>query len=115
MYQQSYADVASDSPAQARAVEWKALNRAVALLEGADGTAPSSPEAVEAIAYTTELWGLFITDLSRPDNGLPSRLRSQLVKIGLGIMMETQQIAAGLSRDFRSLADICGIVRDGLA
>lgn len=115
MYQQTYADIVSDCPADARAIEWKALNRAVALLQEAHDTAPHSPQAAKAIEYTTQLWSLFITDLSRPDNDLPSRLRSELVRIGFGVMMETQRITAGLSRDFRSIADICGIVRDGLA
>ena len=115
MYQRAYADTVSDSPADARAIEWKALNRAVALLEAADATEPYSDQASRAIGYTTELWGLFIRDLARPDNDLPSLLRAHLMKVGVGIMMETQRITAGASRDFRSLAEICGIVRDGLA
>lgn len=115
MYQQAYADTVSDSPTDARAIEWKALNRAVSLLNEAEATDPHSAQASRALGYTTELWGLLIRDLARPDNDLPSLLRTQLMKVGVGIMMETQRITAGVSRDFRSLAEICGIVRDGLA
>ena len=40
--------------------------------------------------------------------------RASLMKTGLGILMEGQRIQLGLSRDLAALAEICGIVRDGL-
>jgi flagellar biosynthesis activator protein FlaF len=115
MYRTSYAEVLADSAADARAVERSALDRAISLLERADGAAPHGPEQTKAIEFTTQLWGLFINDLAREDNDLPGKLRAQLMSIGLGVIGEAQRIAQGLSRDFRSLAEICTIVRDALA
>ncbi len=115
MYRQSYADVVSDSPADARSVERKALTRAIALLRQAETTEPHSGEERRAIEFTTQLWSIFVKDLARPENDLPSALKSQLTSVGLGVLMEAQRISLGLSRDLMSLADICGIVRDGLS
>lgn len=115
MYRQSYADVTIDSPADARAIERRALNRAVSLLKQAEGMGPNSLEERQALAFTTQLWSIFVKDLARPDNDLPAGLKAQLTGVGLGVMKEAQRISLGLSRDLASLADICGIIRDGLA
>lgn len=115
MYRQTYADVVSDSTIDARAIERRALSRAVTLLKQAENSAPHSAEERKAIEFTTQLWSIFISDLARPDNDLPSKLKAQLTSVGLGIMSEAQRITLGLSRDLPSLAEICGIVHDGLA
>ena len=65
--------------------------------------------------FTSRLWALFIKDLASPGNDLPAPVRASLISIGLGILSEAQRIELGLSRDLAGLADICGIVRDGLA
>ena len=36
------------------------------------------------------------------------------MSIGLGVMAECRRIALGESRELAALADICGIIRDGL-
>ena len=69
------------------------------------------PGTMADVAYNA----IFISDLARPDNDLPSKLKAQLTSVGLGIMSEAQRITLGLSRDLPSLAEICGIVHDGLA
>lgn len=115
MYRQSYADVTIDSPADARAIERRALDRAVTLLKQAEDGVPGSPEERQALEFTTQLWSIFVRDLARPDNDLPDGLKAQLSSVGVGVMKEAQRISLGLSRDLASLADICGIIRDGLA
>lgn len=114
MYQHSYAEVLADSSSDARSTERQALDLAIAKLNRASGTAPGSPEELDAIDYTSRLWAAFIKDLASPGNDLPTEARSGLMKTGLGILMEAQRIQFGLSRDFAALAEICGIVRDGL-
>ena len=115
MYRFSYAEVLSDSPSDARAAERRALDQAVTLLEQAENTPHQSLEEQMALEFTTQAWALFIKDLARPDNDLDPQLRADLMSIGLGVMSESQRIAAGQSRDFLALAEICGIIRDGLA
>ena len=49
MYQSSYAAMAADDYALARAQEWRALDHAVTLLEEARPTGAASPETIEAV------------------------------------------------------------------
>jgi flagellar protein FlaF len=115
MYQYSYSEILADSPTDARAEERRALDRAITLLHLAEDSTPKSKEEGEAMAYVAQLWGLFIKSLASPDNDLPDPLRANLMSIGLGVMAEVGRIETGESRDFTGLAEICGIVRDGLA
>ncbi len=115
MYLSSYAEVLFDSQVDARAAERRALAQAITLLEGAAATAPHSIEEQQALETTTQIWGLFIKDLARPENDLDPQVRADLMSIGLGIMSEAQKIAQGKSRDLLGIAEICGIIRDGLA
>ncbi len=114
MYQSSYAEILADSAQTTRAEERQALDRAVVLLRRAADTAPGSTAQREATAYVIQLWGLLVKSLSSPDNDLPDQLRASLVSIGLAVMAEASRIDAGQSRDLAELADICGIIRDGL-
>ncbi len=115
MYHVSYAEVLSDSPGDTRSAERDALDHAIALLDQAGRSEGSLAQAQEAVAFTNQLWATFIKDLARPDNDLPPKLRADLMSVGLGIMSETQRISSGGSRNFTAIAEICGIVRDGLA
>jgi flagellar protein FlaF len=114
MYQFSYADILADDADDARAREHQLLDKAVALLTHAADSAPRSPEVTRALDFTTELWAVFIKDLAHPANAMPDQLKADLMSIGLGVMGECARIMMGQSRDFVALADICGIVRDGL-
>lgn len=114
MYHCSYAEIMADSPSDARAQERRALDHAITLLRRAGDPPPSSNAEQEALGFTTQLWNLFIKDLTRPDNDLPAATRARLISVGLGVMGETQRIALGESRDFAGVAEICGIIRDGL-
>ena len=114
MYQFSYADILADDADDARARERQALDQAAAMLSHAAECAPGSIEEAKAVDFTTELWALFIKDLAHPGNAMPDALRASLMSIGLGVMAECRRIALGASRDLAGIADICGIIRDGL-
>ena len=114
MYQTSYAEVLADSAGSARAHEWRALDRAVALLKSAVDSQPRSPAWWDALTYTNQLWGFLIKSLASPDNDLPDQLRADLMSVGLSVMKEAGRIERNESSNFAWLAEICGIVRDGL-
>jgi flagellar protein FlaF len=114
MYQFSYADILADDADDARARERQVLDQAAAMLLHAAEGAPGSPEESKALDFTTELWALFIKDLAHPGNAMPGELRASLMSIGLGVMAECRRIALKESRDLAGLAEICGIIRDGL-
>ena len=114
MYQFSYADILADDAGDARARERQSLDQAVALLRHAADSAPGSPAEVKALDFTNELWALFIKDLTHPGNAMPDGLKAALMSVGLGVMAECSRISVRASRDLEGLADICGIIRDGL-
>jgi flagellar biosynthesis activator protein FlaF len=114
MYQFSYADILADGADSARAREHQLLDQAVALLTHAAESDPRSPAVTRALDFTTELWAVFIKDLAHPGNAMPDQLKADLMSIGLGIMGECSRIMSGKSHDFAAVAEICGIVRDGL-
>ena len=114
MYQFSYADILADDAVDARARERQALDQAVAMLRHAAEGAPGSADEVKATGFTNQLWAFFIRDLAHPANAMPDQLRASLMSIGLGVMAECRRIALGESRDLLGVADICGIIRDGL-
>lgn len=114
MYQFSYADILADDADDARARERQALDQASAMLLHAAEGAPGSTEEAKAVDFTTELWALFVKDLAHPGNAMSDELRASLMSIGLGVMAECRRIALGQSRDLAGIADICGIIRDGL-
>ena len=114
MYQYSYADILADDADDARARERQALDQAAAMLLHAAEGPPGSVEEGKALDFTTELWAAFIKDLAHPGNAMPDELRANLMSIGLGVMAEGRRIALGDSRDLAGIADICGIIRDGL-
>ena len=60
MYQYSYSEIIADSVTDARAAERRALDHAIALLGAAVGSRPKSPPEVEALAFTSQLWSIFI-------------------------------------------------------
>lgn len=114
MYQFTYAEVVEDSPREMRAREHDALDRAVALLEAAQGTGAQSPEGQEALNYLRRLWTIFIDDLGSNGNDLPEDLRAQLISIGIWIMKEIERLRTGAQDSFGDLIEITAIIRDGL-
>lgn len=115
MYQSSYAAIAEDDCGLARANEYRAMDRAISLLEAARQNGPASRESIEAVAYVNRLWGLLIDDLASSANSLPEALRAQLISIGLWSMKEAEAIRLGQSDDYDSMIDVSRMIRDSLA
>jgi flagellar protein FlaF len=109
-----YNEVLEESPKQAREHERTALERSIALLEEAEKKGPKSREAVDAIFFVRKLWGIFIEDLANAENGLPQKLRADLVSVGLWVMRETEEIRQGRSTNFAGLIDVSRTIAEGL-
>ncbi|MDB5525953.1 MAG: flaF [Rhizobium sp.] len=114
MYQFSYAEIMADDVADSRERERQVLDRAVNLLRIATGSGRDSREAVEALYYTRRVWVAFIDDLRNEDNQLPLPLRADLISIGIWILKEVDRIRLRKSHNFKGIADIITIIRDGL-
>jgi flagellar protein FlaF len=114
MYTAKYDDVLQDSGQDARQREYRALSHGVELLHGLkdEETTPSARD--EAILYVRRLWSLFLEDLSQPDNGLPDRLRADLISIGIWVVKESDQILHTKVGDIESLIAVNTAMRDGL-
>lgn len=114
MYKFYYNEVLDESPKQAREQERTALEKSIALLQVAAQKGAQSREAVEAIYFVRKLWGIFIEDLAKPENGLPPKLRADLVSVGLWMMRESEEIRHGRSANFAGLIDVSRTISEGL-
>lgn len=114
MYQFSYADIQTDSIADAKDRERQLLDRSIDLLMEAREKGVGSLQTVEAIHYLNRIWMAFIEDLGRPDNELPRELRANLISIGLWLLREADAVRRGESDNFGGLIDISQIIRDGI-
>jgi flagellar protein FlaF len=114
MYKFYYNEVLDESPKEGRAHERTALERSIALLQEAQKKGPQSRESIEAIYFVRKLWGIFIEDLAKPENGLPPKLRADLVSVGLWVMREAEEIRQGRSSNFAGLIDVSRTIAEGL-
>lgn len=114
MYQFSYAEIMADDVADSREREKQVLDRAIILLRSATSAGRDSREAVEALYYTRRVWVAFIDDLRNEENQLPLALRADLISIGIWILKEIDRIRLRESHNFKGIADIITIIRDGL-
>jgi len=114
MYKFYYDEVLDDSPKVARENERTALEKSIELLQSAQQRGAHSREAVEAIYFVRKLWGIFIEDLAKPENGLPEKLRADLVSVGLWMMRESEEIRHGRSSNFAGLIDVSRTISEGL-
>jgi len=108
----SYDAVIEDSGREARAREQQALNHGIDLLKRLQGGGLLPPEETEALR---RLWTFFVQDLSSSGNGLPEKLRADLISIGLWIIKEADRIRQDKSTDVAELVTINTIIRDALA
>ncbi|TCR63667.1 flagellar biosynthesis regulator FlaF [Bosea sp. BK604] len=115
MYHSSYVDIAEGSATLARANEWRAIDRAVTLLEKARPTGAASPETIEAVTFQRDLWAILIEDLGSAENALPASLRASLISIGVFALKQGDKLRLGESEDFDSLIEINTMIRDSLA
>lgn len=114
MYQFSYADVQTDSVADAKDRERQLLTRSILLLMDASKAGANSMEAVEALHFTNRVWTTFVEDLGNPENALPKELRANLISIGLWLLREAEEVRQGRSQNFEGLIEVSQIIRDGI-
>lgn len=114
MYQFSYAEVQTDSVADAKDRERQLLSRSIDLLSVARDKGPQSIEATQAIYFLNRVWTTFVEDLGSEDNELPQELRANLISIGLWLLREAEDIRQGRSQNFEGLIEVSQIIRDGI-
>jgi flagellar protein FlaF len=114
MYQFSYADIQTDSVADARDRERQILTRSISLLMDASKNGPQSMQAVEALHFMNRVWTTFVEDLGSPENALPKELRANLISIGLWLLREGEEVRQGRSDNFEGLIEVSQIIRDGM-
>lgn len=114
MYQFSYADIQTDSVADAKDRERQLLTRSIDLLIAARAVGSDSMEAIEAIHFLNRVWSSLIEDLGSPENALPKELRANLISIGLWLLREAEDVRQGRSDNFDGLIEVSQIIRDGI-
>ena len=114
MYQFSYAEVQTDSVADAKDRERQLLSRSIDLLVAARDKGPRSMESVQAIHFLNRVWTSFVEDLGSDENELPQELRANLISIGLWLLREAEEIRQGRSDNFEGLIEVSQIIRDGI-
>jgi flagellar biosynthesis activator protein FlaF len=111
----SYDAVIEDSGREARTREQQALNHGIDLLTRLQSGELPPPEDTEALLFIRRLWAFFVEDLSSARNGLPEKLRAELISIGLWIIGEADRVRQEKSSDVAELVAINVIIRDALA
>lgn len=114
MYQFSYADIQTDSLADAKDRERQLLDRSIELLVEARNAGIDTHQSIEAIHFMHRVWTTFIEDLGSPENELPKELRANLISIGLWLLREGESIRQGASDNFDGLIEVSQIIRDGI-
>ena len=114
MYQFSYADIQTDSVADAKDRERQLLTRSIDMLAAAAVAGRDSMEAIEALHFTNRVWTTFVEDLGSSDNVLPKELRANLISIGLWLLREAEDIRQGRTDNFEGLIEVSQIIRDGI-
>jgi flagellar biosynthesis activator protein FlaF len=114
MYQFSYADIVEESSVTGRAREREAILKTIEMMTAGEKNGPQSREAIEALLYVQRLWGILIEDLAKPENALPSKLRADLISIGLWVFREVEAIRLGNVKSFKSLIEISRTIAEGL-
>lgn len=114
MYQFSYAEIQTESVADAKDRERQVLDRSIEMLKQARLAGANSLDAVDALHFTTRVWTTFLDDLGNPENALPKELRANLISIGLWVLRETEDIRQGRAVNFDGVIEVSQIIRDGL-
>ena len=115
MTMSSYEAMIEDSGSEARAREQEALNYGIGVLKKLQVGDLSPIEAVEALLYIRRLWAFFVQDLASPRNGLPEKLRADLISIGLWAIREADRIREDKTTDVDDLLEINLVIRNALA
>ena len=111
---EAYETVVDDSGYEARSRERQALSLGIDRLERIQGAHFSFEDLVESLLYVRRLWTIFIEDLAHPDNGLPDKLRADIISIGLWVVKEADRLREQRSNDVVQLIEINRLIRDAL-
>ncbi len=111
---EAYETVVDDSGQEARARERQALSVGIERLERLQNDVFRNEELVESLLYVRRLWTILIEDLAHPDNGLPDKLRADIISIGLWIVKEADRLREERSNDVTRLIEINRLIRDAL-
>ena len=110
----AYEAVVDDSGYEARSRERQALSLGIDRLERIRKGRFSLEDQVESLLYVRRLWTIFIEDLAHPDNGLPDKLRADIISIGLWVVKEADRLREQRSSDVVQLIEINRLIRDSL-
>ncbi|MEK9278438.1 MULTISPECIES: flagellar biosynthesis regulator FlaF [unclassified Bradyrhizobium] len=111
---EAYEAVVEDSGHEARGRERQALSLGIDRLERIQKGRFSIEELVQSLLYVRRLWTIFIEDLSHPDNGLPDKLRADIISIGIWVVKEADRLREEKSNDVMQLIEINRLIRDAL-
>ena len=111
---EAYEAVVDDSGHEARGRERQALSLGIDRLERLQKDRFSVDDLVASLLYVRRLWTIFIEDLSHPDNGLPEKLRADIISIGLWVVKEADRLREERSNDLVQLIEINRMIRDAL-
>ena len=111
---EAYEAVAEDSGGEARARERQALGLAIDRLARLQNGAFSGQDLIESFLYIRRLWTVFIEDLAHPENGLPDKLRADIISVGLWVIKEADRLREARSNDVTQLIEINRLIRDAL-
>lgn len=114
MFRTGYDEAVLDSGQDARWREHQALNHGIGMLHGLRAEPAQPGQHAEALLYIRRLWTCFIEDLARPENGLPEKLRAELISIGIWIIKEADFIRHNKTGDLDSLIVVNTAMRDAL-
>lgn len=110
----SYDAEIEDSGLEARARERQALDHGIGLLNQLQAGELNAHEQLEALLFMRRLWTFFIQDLSSPRNGLPEKLRAELISIGFWVITEADRVRQEKTTDVDQLIFINSLIRDAL-
>jgi len=111
---EAYEAVVDESGYEARSRERQALSLGIDRLERIQKGRFSFEDLVESLLYVRRLWTIFIEDLAHPENGLPEKLRAEIISIGIWIVKEADRLREARSGDVMQLIEINRLIRDAL-
>jgi flagellar biosynthesis activator protein FlaF len=114
MTRSGYSELAQDAGKDTRLRECEALTHGISLLQQLQASDAAPAQCVETMLYIRRLWAFFIEDLSNPANGLPDKLRADLISIGIWIIKEADAFRQDRAGDLGQLVAINTVIRDSL-
>jgi flagellar protein FlaF len=111
---EAYEAVVEDSGLEERRRERQVLSLGIDRLERIQKGGFSYEELVQSLLYIRRVWTIFIEDLAHPDNGLPEKLRADIISIGFWVIKEADRLREEKSGDVMQLIEINQLIRDAL-